>query len=58
MFKGFKIKNSFEGELDKPNNVFDAKSCHVGKIKLHNRNMKRFKVAPLFVEIDDTLKGL
>jgi len=43
MFKGFNVKNPFEGELDKPNNVFDVKSCHVGKIKLHNRNMKRLK---------------
>ncbi len=24
MFKGFKVKNPFEGELDKPNNVFQC----------------------------------
>jgi hypothetical protein len=43
MFKGFNIKNPFEGELDKLDNVSNVKPCHVGKIKLHNRNMERFK---------------
>jgi hypothetical protein len=30
------IESHLEGELDKPNNGFDVKPCHIEKIKLHN----------------------
>jgi hypothetical protein len=32
-----------EGEHDKSNNVFNAKPCHVRKIKLHDWSMARRK---------------
>jgi hypothetical protein len=32
-----------EEELDKPYNAFDAKPCHVGKIRFHNVRRKKMK---------------
>jgi hypothetical protein len=32
-----------EEKLDKPYNAFDAKPCHVGKIRYHNVRRKKMK---------------
>jgi hypothetical protein len=37
------FESHLEREPNKLKNVFDAKRCHIGKIRLHNRNMEHCK---------------
>jgi len=37
------LNNHLEEKLDMPYNAFDAKPCHVGKIRFHNVRRKKMK---------------